>query len=85
MNAEVDASVKKYREDILQSEQNLRNEVIDYIVDYFRVGESRIGKFDRGAAEAIWAKVQSIHDDSDYLYLDEYLDLIDTVMTLVKG
>jgi hypothetical protein len=83
-NSEIDDRVAQYRRDLLHSEQNLRNSVIDYIVDYFRGGDSRINNFDRGAAEAIWSRVQSAHDDDAHLCLDEYLDLIDTVMALNK-
>lgn len=84
INAETDNRIAQHKQDLLHSEQNLHNGVIDYIVGYFRNGESKINNFDRGAAKAIWSKVQSTHDDDAHLYLDEYLDLIDTVITLNK-
>ena len=83
-NSEIENRIAQHRWDVHHSEVNLRNSVLDYIVDYFRVGDSWVEKFDRGAADAIWSRVQSTHDDDDYLYLDEYLDLIDTVLTLNK-
>ena len=84
INAEIEDRISQHRWDLYHSEQNLHNSVIDYIVDYFRGGDSRINNFDRGEAEAIWSRVQSTHDDDAHLYLDEYLDLIDTVLTLNK-
>lgn len=83
-NSEIEDRVAQYRRDLLHSEQNLYNSVLDYIVDYFRGGDIGVSNFDRGAAEAIWSRVQSTHDDNAHLYLDDYLDLIDTVLTLNK-
>ena len=82
-NAETEARHDAYKKDLRESDYNLYNSIIDYIIDYFKCGDS-CAKIDRDTAGIIWAKCSSDHDDDAHNWLDDYLDLINDVLNRVN-